>query len=293
MLRRALTHPAVGPSLAAAALLLGSGTLAFLVVGPGLGPWADTLLAVCFGWNPVTRHYRLDGLLLAVLQPPAFVAVVALVYGEDLRAALRRRAGRAVLGLSGGLFLGLAAYLLATGAVSAAGAPPPPAAAAAPLRQGHMGPAFSLLDHRGGPVSDRTLRGRPVVLTFVYASCHGTCPALVARLQALERTVPGDPVFVAVTLDPARDTVPALAAHAGRWGLGERWHLLTGEPGAVDRLVAAYGVQAARQPDGEIAHDNVVVLLDRAGRVAFTYRGLAHPIERLAGDLGRLVAERG
>lgn len=293
MLQRVLTHPAVGPSLAAAALLLGSATLGLLLVGPGRAPWVDTLLAVCFGWNPVTRHYRLDGLLLAILQPPAFAGVVALAYARDLRAALRSRGGQVLLGLPAALFLGLAAYLLATGEVSASGAPPHPATLPGPLRQGLPGPAFSLVDHRGARVSDRTLRGRPVVLTFVYASCHATCPALLARLQALERDVPGDAVFVAVTLDPERDTVAVLAEHARRWGLGARWHLVTGEPRAVGRLVAAHGVQAVRQPEGEIAHDNVVILLDRSGRVAFAYRGLAHPLERLAGDLGRLVAERG
>jgi cytochrome oxidase Cu insertion factor (SCO1/SenC/PrrC family) len=52
-------------------------------------------------------------------------------------------------------------------------------------------------------------------------------------------------------------------------------------------------VQAVRLPDGEIAHENVVVLLDRAGRAAFTYRGLAHPEARIEADLTRLLAERG
>jgi protein SCO1/2 len=149
------------------------------------------------------------------------------------------------------------------------------------------------VDHRGAGVTADALRGRPAVLTFVYASCHATCPVLVSRLQALERAVPGDVRYVAVTLDPERDTVAALAAYAERWGLGPRWHLLTGEPAAVRRLVASFAIQWTRLPDGELAHENVVVLLDRAGRIAFTYRGLAHPEARLAAALTRLVAERG
>jgi protein SCO1/2 len=149
------------------------------------------------------------------------------------------------------------------------------------------------VDHRGAGVTAETLRGRPAVLTFVYANCHATCPVLVSRLQALERAVPADVAYVAVTLDPERDTVAALAAYAERWGLGPRWHLLTGEPAAVRRLVASFAIQWTRLPDGELAHENVVVLLDRAGRVAFTYRGLAHPEARLAAALTRLAAERG
>jgi protein SCO1/2 len=289
---RLLTHRAFGPGLAAAALLLGSATLAFLLVGPGLAPWADTLLAVCFGWNRETRHYRLDGLLLAVLQPLAFVGVVAVAYRVEVRQALGSRAGRTLLAGSGGLFTGLAAYLLATSAVSASGAPPPAGALPAPLRDGRPAPAFALTDHRGAEVTLDALRGRPAVLTFVYADCHATCPALIGRLLALETRAPGEARFVAVTLDPERDTPAALAGHAGRWGMGPRWHLLTGDPAAVRRLTEAYGVQWARLPDGEIAHENVIVLLDRAGRVAFTYRGLGHPEARLAGALSGLVAER-
>jgi protein SCO1/2 len=289
---RLLTHRAFGPALATAALVLGSATLAFLLVGPGLAPWADTLLAVCFGWNRETRHYRLDGILLAILQPLAFVGVVAVAYGAELRRALASRGGRVALAGSGGAFAALAAYLLATGAVSASGAPPPAGAVPAPLREGRPAPAFALTDHRGAAVTLAALRGRPVVLTFAYASCHATCPALIGRLLALEAREPGDARFVAVTLDPERDTPAALAGHAARWGMGPRWHLLTGEPAAVRRLTEAYGVQWSRLPDGEIAHENVIVLLDRAGRVAFTYRGLGHPEGRLAGALSALVAER-
>jgi protein SCO1/2 len=96
-----------------------------------------------------------------------------------------------------------------------------------------------------------------------------------------------------VTLDPERDTPAALAEHATRWGLGARWHLLTGDPAAVRRLIEAHRVQAVRLPDGELAHENVVVLLDRAGRAAFAYRGLAHPEARIEADLARLLAEPG
>ncbi len=293
MVRRVLAHPLFGPGLAIAAFGWGSLVVGFLIVGPGLSPWTDALLRACFGWNAETRRYRLDTLILALLQPPLFVGVVALFYADELRAFLRSRAGRAIGFVAPGVFVGLAAYLLATGEVSASGAPPNPAALPAPIRQGSPAPPFRLASHRGEVVTAEGLRGAPVALTFVSASCHASCPVLLARLKALDAREAGDVLFLAVTLDPERDTPAALAAHAVRWGLGRRWHLLTGEAGAVRRLVAAYGVQWTRLPDGEIAHENVVVLLDRAGRVAFTYRGLAHPETRAAADLARLVRERG
>ena len=85
-MRRWLTARPFAPALAVAALLWGAGMVVFLLVGPGLGAWADTLLTACFGWNAEARRYRLDALLLALLEPPLFVAVIALFYADELRA---------------------------------------------------------------------------------------------------------------------------------------------------------------------------------------------------------------
>jgi protein SCO1/2 len=292
-MRRLVGHPLFAPGLAIAAFGWGAGLVALLRFGPGWTPWIDTLLTVCFGWNAEARHYRLDSLLLALLQPPLFVAVVAFFYADELRAFLRSRRNRVVAVLVPSVFLALAAYLLATGDVSASGVPPRPGDLVTPIRQGTRAPAFELVDHRGARVTAESFRGRPVVLTFVYASCHSACPLLIDRLRALERRVgAADIAFVAVTLDPERDTPTALAAHAARWGLGPRWHLLTGPAADVRRLVAAYRIQWAPLPDGEIAHENIVTLIDRAGRVAFTYRGVGVPEDRQAADLRHLLAER-
>lgn len=283
----------LGPALVLAAMIWGSAMVVFLLVGPGLGAWADTLLTACFGWNAAARRYRLDTLILALLQPPLFVAVVGFFYVDELRAFLRPRSGRIALAAVAALFLGPASWLLATAEVSATGVPPSAAALRGPIRDGSPVPAFSLVDHRGERVTAETLRGTPAVVTFFYASCHATCPALIGRLQALETNQSEKVRFVAVTLDPERDTPAALAEHSARWGLGRNWHLLTGESAAVRRVVEAYHVQAVRLPDGELAHDNVIVLLDRAGRIAFTYRGLAYPEARIEADLRQLLAERG
>jgi protein SCO1/2 len=298
MVTRALTHPLFAPVLMLAIFGLGAGTVAFLLLGPGLAggasPWIDTLLTVCFGWNAETRRYRLDALILILLQPPLFALVVYCFYRDDLRAFLRSRARRLAAVGAPLIFATLATSLLATSEISASGTSRTPATLPSPLRQGSPAPEFRLVDHRGQPVSLATFRGRPVVMTFVYAGCHASCPILIERLKALEARNPDAGVaFVAVSLDPERDTPAALATAAAHWGLGARWYLLTGEPSIVRDVVRAYRVQWAPLPDGEIAHENVVTLIDRDGRLAFTYRGLAYSEERQAAELARLLAERG
>ncbi len=298
MVTRLLTHRLFAPALVLAIFGLGAGTVAFLLLGPGRAggssPWIDTLLTVCFGWNAETRHFRLDALILTLLQPPLFAAVVSLFYREELVAFVRSRGGRLAI-LTGPLvFAGLAASLLATSEISASGTNPTSATLPPLLRQGAPAPGFTLIDHRGRSISPETFKGRPVVMTFVYANCHASCPILIERLKALEaRNADASVAFVAVSLDPERDTPAALAAAADHWGLGERWHLLTGEPRAVRELVRAHRVQWAALPGGEVAHENVVTFIDRRGRLVFTYRGLAYSEERQAAELARLLAERG
>jgi cytochrome oxidase Cu insertion factor (SCO1/SenC/PrrC family) len=299
MVTRLLAHPLFAPALVLTIFGLGAGTVALLLLGPelagGSARWIDTLLTVCFGWDAEARRYRLDALLLVLLQPPLFALVVFLFYREDCLAFLR--SGRRSRVLAAGValaFASLAASLLATSEISASGGGPTAATLPPPLRQGEAAPAFRLLDHRSRPIALDDLRGRPVVMTFVYADCHASCPILIERLRALEARDPAAQVaFVAVSLDPEHETPATLAAAAARWGLGPRWHLVTGEPAAVRALLRAHRVQWAPLPNGQIAHENVITLIDRRGRLAFTYRGLAWSEARQAAELGRLLAEKG
>jgi cytochrome oxidase Cu insertion factor (SCO1/SenC/PrrC family) len=285
---RWLRHPLFAPGLVLAALAWGTGLVVFLLVGPDLGGWAHSVLTTCFGWNAGTRTYRLDALLLTTLEPPLFALVVGLFYGEELRAFLRRPGGRAVSGVATAGFLAAAlALVLGGGGVGNVAA-----ANRAPLRDGRPAPRALLIDHRGEWFELGAPLDRPVALTFVYADCHASCPALIAGLKAVETRLAGPALFAAVTLNPERDTVAALADTAARWALGDAWRLLTGERAAIDRLRGAHRVGAKRLADGTIAHDNVVVLIDRAGRVAFTYRGLGYPPAELTQALQRLAAER-
>jgi protein SCO1 len=296
MVIRFFTHPLFAPTLIVAIFGIGAATVGFLLLGPTLvdAPWVDRLLTTCFGWSADTRHYRLDALLLTLLEPPLFAAVVFFCFKEECLAFLRSWGRRLVAAAPPLVFAALALTLLGTTEISASGSAPSPGALGTPLRQGSAAPSFQLVDHRGRVVSLEGLRGRPLVMTFVYANCHSTCPLLIERLKALETRTPSNEIaFLAVSLDPERDTPEALAATAAHWGLGDRWHLLTGEPSAVRALLRAHGVQWAPLPNAEIAHSNVVVLIDRAGRVAWSYRGLAYPEDRQAADLARLVAERG
>ena len=142
-------------------------------------------------------------------------------------------------------------------------------------------------DQRGAAVRLPSLAGRVRVVAMVYTSCHATCPLIVGDLKRIEASLPADRRddvgFVLVSLDPARDTPGRLAEWAERTRLDPaRWTLLNGDADAVRELAAALGVRYQPQaragggPDGgtDLAHTNVITVLDAAGAVAHQQLGL-------------------
>jgi protein SCO1/2 len=133
-------------------------------------------------------------------------------------------------------------------------------------------PAFALTDQSGRTVRTEDLRGRGLVVSFVFTACVEACPIVVAqlaRLQARARAEGlGDRVrFVSITLDPVTDTPAVLAQYAARHGVDQAtWHFLTGSPDAVRRLTTALGIGVAPGRHG-LAHDVPLLFVDPDGRI--------------------------
>jgi protein SCO1/2 len=117
-------------------------------------------------------------------------------------------------------------------------------------------------------------QGRPVALAMIYASCGTACPTIVREMQALGETSDDDLAYVLVSLDPERDSPLHLRMFRDAYALGDDWTLLTGTPDDVQTLAALLGVRYREEPDGTIAHSNVITLLDRGGDVAARIEGL-------------------
>ncbi len=151
-------------------------------------------------------------------------------------------------------------------------------------------PEFALVDQGGAALALDDLRGRAVLLDFVFTHCPGPCPILTGTHVELQRMLP-EPLrervhFVSISLDPERDTPEALRAYATARGADlAGWSFLTGAPEAVDPVLESYGVGRVRTPDGQIDHFVVTYLIDGEGRVARRYIGLEHEPAALLSDL--------
>ena len=92
----------------------------------------------------------------------------------------------------------------------------------------------------------------------------------VARLDEEQRN---DVHIIAVTLDPANDTVEALADMADAQKVSApAFHLLTGSSDDVNDVLDHMGIERKTDPEtGIIDHTNLFLLVDRTGKVAYRF----------------------
>src|SRR3954452_22084096 len=148
---------------------------------------------------------------------------------------------------------------------------------------------FALADQDGRRVALRDLRGRVVVLTFLYTTCKDTCPITAEQIENAMDRLGHDVPVLAISVDPAHDT-PALAKRflvARR--LTGRMSFLLGTRRELAPIWKAYAIQ----PQGKgFEHSAYVLLLDRTGRQRVSWPISRLTPEGLAHDLRRLEALR-
>ena len=157
-------------------------------------------------------------------------------------------------------------------------------------------PEFALLDQDGARLTLASLRGKVVVVTFIYATCADTCPVLTAKMASLQRPLAADfgarVRFVSITVDPDVDTPAVLRAYAKAQSADlAGWSFLTGTPSAIDDVVRSYGGFAKRIERGNVDHLFLTSLIDRQGRLRVQYLGYHFNPDDVLQDLRALLRE--
>ena len=85
---------------------------------------------------------------------------------------------------------------------------------------------------------DDLLKGKIVLVNFIYAGCKEICPLVTARMAQVQRQL-GDRVgrdifLYSITLDPVHDTPAVLKQHATAFHAGPGWLFLTGKPEDIE-----------------------------------------------------------
>lgn len=186
--------------------------------------------------------------------PPSYLT-------QHARAALRWEA--TVIGYSGKLRSGLATRLLLL--ITAALGLVADGAAARDSRwgEGYL-PNVPVLTQNGQTLRfyEDVLKGRIVVISFIYTSCRDICPIVTARLAQLEEKL-GDALgrdifFVSISVDPVNDTPEKLNEYAKAFHAAPSWLFLTGERRDIDVIRFKLGDRGKKLSE----HRNEVLLFN-------------------------------
>lgn len=172
----------------------------------------------------------------------------------------------------------------------------------------HVIPDVRLINQLGDSVGLHDIKNKVIVADFFFTRCPNICPTLTKNMAKLQQSFShyneGRKVidssivrFVSFTIDPARDSVPALKKYANLYGVDhDNWWLLTGPK----KTIYDFGLNELKMGlvDGEgidtsFMHTEKFVLLDKHYIVRGYYNGLdTLELSKLAEDIGLLMLEK-
>ncbi len=155
-------------------------------------------------------------------------------------------------------------------------------------------PNVTLADQNGHSLSLSSLKGKPVLIDFIYTSCRGPCTMLTSKLALVARLLPyelGTKItLVSITLDPEHDHPAQLLNYAHSHEASRKgWLFLTGSPAQIEQVLAAYGLRRKREADGSVTHMTSVFLLGPDGHQMRIYNGLEARPTTVAADILRTL----
>lgn len=145
-------------------------------------------------------------------------------------------------------------------------------------------PGFTLQDADGRVIGLEALRGKVVVLNFVYTNCPDVCPLHAERIAEIQKMINETPMkemveFVTITTDPRHDAGPVLRDYGKAHGLDpQNWIFLTSAPDKPEdstrKIAEAYGLKFTEGEDGMQMHGIVTHVIDQDGRLRARFHGL-------------------
>jgi len=157
-----------------------------------------------------------------------------------------------------------------------------------PLPVLYQVPEFSLTNEFNKNFGSLDLKGKYYIANFMFTSCPTTCPALMEKMDLIQKRIKGlgtNAAIVTFTVDPTTDTPDVLYKFARKRNTNPFvWNFLTGTRADLQKIVVdgfkvpmgnkeatqkVVGNQAVTLMD--IAHSDKVVLVDDKGQIRGYY----------------------
>jgi protein SCO1/2 len=183
-----------------------------------------------------------------------------------------------VTAFTASLLIGLLVMLWAMGGVRGVTAP------------AAIGGPFQLVDQSGATVTEKNLQGKPSIVFFGFTHCPDVCPTALFEMSEILRAMGKDADRVNayfISVDPERDNKEAMKDYLSSFDP----HLkgLTGDPGAVAKVLSAYAKKVAlKDGDYTMDHTALTYLMDRDGKFVAPFNLNRKP-EEAAADLKKYL----
>jgi protein SCO1 len=156
------------------------------------------------------------------------------------------------------------------------------------MPEGVRAPDFELPNQDGEPVSMRGLRGKPVVVTFLYTHCEDSCPIQAQTVRGALDELGHDLPALAIAVDPPRDTRQSAQAFLAEQRASGRIDFVLGSRAQLRPLWEGFFIRPQSVTE---EHQARFTLVDKRGFQRVGYPGAEATPERLAHDLRLLERE--
>jgi len=155
-----------------------------------------------------------------------------------------------------------------------------------------------LVDQNGNSVALTSLKGKPMVVDFIYTSCPGPCLMETAKLANVALRLGSDigskVTIVSISVDPEHDGTKQLLDYSRQQGADEKgWYFLTGGPAEVDQALAGFKLSRQVEPDGSVGHLVDMMLIGPDGRLIREYNGEVVKAKDIVDDVKKTLNKGG
>lgn len=168
-----------------------------------------------------------------------------------------------------GVVVGMMIYMVVFRGLLGSGTADTVAVEPDPLSPMFVAPDFELTDSNNETFASSKLAGNVWIGFFFFSECPGICPAMMARLEVLEKAVSDSDVrFVGFSVDPANDTPARLAQYIDAYEHDRsRFVLLTGDLAKLQAVGRGFGAPFEKPAE----HSPRLFLVDRKGNIRGAY----------------------
>ena len=160
----------------------------------------------------------------------------------------------------------------------------------------HYVPNASLVTHEKRAVRfyDDLVKGRTVVVNFMFTSCTSICPQSTRTLRMVQALLTESKtenvLMLSVSVDPETDTPDVLARYAAQHQARPGWLFLTGRRDEVDKVRRRFGASDTDDPDPSQHTGMVVYGNEPLGQ--WRMINVSRPAATIAQAVSRLAAGR-